>query len=667
MPVIVPPRPALPALLLALFLGWSGSFHGGAGSAAALAGHLALIAAAAWGWRGWDPLGLGAAGRAAPPLLWVLLLASCRLSPVTRAGWVAVALAPLLLALPAGVARAWRGDAERRRGVAAVAAVTAAVAAWALASWAAGAGERAAQPLGHHLLLGTALATLLPLALVPALAPSGTPASTWAARAGAAVVVAALLATGSVGAVTGAAVGCVLLLGLRRRAAVWLLPLVGAAAAALVVPRLLAPGPDPSLGARLVYWRGALEGLAERPLLGWGPGSTAWTLPLHLRPVPGVTPAGEVVGDVHSLPLQLAYELGLAGALGAALVAGLFVASRLRGGAGRDAVGRAGLAGLAAGAVALLAGPTLGTLAPWVALAVAAGASLAARGAGETGPRRAGADAAARSLGSGPAAPAPRREAPAGWLYGAIAVLLLLPLDLGHLLYDAARRAPPRGARELLRRAAAFDPEHPLYAARLGWLPGQTPAERLRTLRAAALGAPGIGALQLAAGAAAYESGQGGRAELLRACVADPLDGMAPLLLAFASPAAAEAPALAARAQLATPPLAAAVEWERRPRLWGESRRLIWEWPGIDPGYTRALVEATRTLPRHGPVTHLQRRMDERAATSLSLVAFRRLPWPATLAAVPVRLAAARAVRVPSAAELPVTSPEAFPPDCAPR
>ena len=642
-------RPALPALLLALFLAWSGGFHAGAGGAAALAGHAALVGLAGWGWRGWDPLRLGRGGRAAPPLLWLLLLASCRLSPVTRAGWVAVALLPLLLAVPAAVARAWEGGERRRRGVAAVALVAAATAAWALIAWlGAGRPGGAARPLGHHLLLGAVLATLLPISLASALSAGPAPgglAGAWAARGGAALVAAALLATGSASAVVAAALGCALVLAGRRRAAAWLLVPAGAAAAAVVVlPRLLGPALDPSLAARRVYWRGALAGLAERPLLGWGPGSTAWTLPLHLRPVPGVTPPGEVVGDAHSLPLQLGYELGIAGSAAAGLVAALFFVRRWREETWSDELGSAGLAGLASGLVALLAGPTLGTLAPWVALAVAAGVALA--------------PAAARG---------PRREAPAGWLYAALAVLLLLPLDLAHLLYDAARRAPPERARELLVRAAAFDPAHPLYHARLGWLPRTPAADRLRALRTAALAAPGVAALQLAAGAAAFEAGEGGRAELLRACATDPLDGMAPLLLAFGSPQAPEAPALAARAQLATPRLAAAVGFERRARLWGESRRLVWEWPGVDPGYARALLDATRNLPRAGPVTRLQRRMDDRAATSLSLVAFRRLPWPAVLATVPVRLDAARAVRLPSAAALPITGQEAFPASCAPR
>jgi hypothetical protein len=661
-------RPLVPAVLLALFAGWSGGFHSGAGGAAALVGHAALAAAAGWGWRGWDPLRLGRVGRALPPLLWLLMLASCRLSPVSRAGWVAVALLPLLLAaVPTTVARAWRGGQARRVGVGSLVGLLAVTAVLALAAQLVQGSVRAAQPLGHSLLLGIVLATLLPLAVHRAIA-GGASLERWAARGAVALVAVALAATVSLSALGAALVGAGI--AVWRGRALWLVLAAAAAAGALVSPRLLAVGPDPSLAARLVYWRGALEGVAQRPLLGWGPGSTAWTLPLHLRPVPGVTPAGEVVGDPHSLPIQLAYEVGIAGLATSAAIVALFLARRVREGALRDGLGRAGLAGIVAGLTSLLAGPTLGTVAPWVALAVAAGAALAggepaaAEPAG--GVTRMPGPLPAAAIGERSSGTRSARGAPAGWLYAAIAVLLLLPLDIAHLLYDRARRAPDRVAADLVRQAATFDPEHPLYRARLGWLTATPPAERTLALRRAALAAPGVAALQLAAGAAAATTGGSGRAELLRACALDPLDGTAPLLLAFASPENEDSAALAARAVLAMPRLAAAVGWERQPRLWGVSRRLVWEWPGIDPGYARALLERTRELRRAGAVVPLQRRIDETAATALSLIAFRRRPWPAVLASVPVRLSAAREVDLPPASALRETGAEAFPASCSP-
>ncbi|HEV8632466.1 MAG TPA: hypothetical protein VGV61_19285, partial [Thermoanaerobaculia bacterium] len=97
----------LPAALLALFAGWCGSFYYGASALAVACAHAALLALAAYGWRGWDPLRLGARGKVLLPLLWLVLLLAMRGSPVPRAGWLGAALLPALLALPAAVARCW--------------------------------------------------------------------------------------------------------------------------------------------------------------------------------------------------------------------------------------------------------------------------------------------------------------------------------------------------------------------------------------------------------------------------------------------------------------------------------------------------------------------------------------------------------------------------------
>jgi hypothetical protein len=563
---------------------------------------------------------------------------------------MAIALLPLLVALPAAVARCWATPAARRQGVVAVAVVVALLATIALTLQLAQGSGRAAQPLGHHLLLAGVLATLLPPVLGSALAERGplARATLWTAVA---LAGAALLASRSVAGLVAALLGAAVVPRGRQRA--WLL--AGALGAALVLaPRLLAGGADASLAARVVYWWGGLRGGAERPLLGWGPGATAWTLAPHVRPRPGVVPPGEVVGDLHSLPVQLWYELGAAGLLAVALLATLFVGRRWRGGAIAGQIGRGALGGMLAAGLHLTTSPTLGTTAPWVALALAAGAALAAESPGSA----VGGGAASAVRGSGLAGRA-------GALYAALALLLLLPLDLAHLAYDAARGAPVATARELLARAAALDPQQPLYRARLGWLE-ELPAARLRALREAALGAPGVAALQLAAGVAAREADESGRSELRRACAADPLDGVAPLLLAFESSPAEAAP-LAARAQLAMPLLTAAVEWERRRPLWHASRRLLWDWPGVDSGYLRQLVERTRDLPRRGPTGSLRLMMDAEPATATSLIVFRRLPWPAPLVEVELRQAAARvAATLPRGAELSSTAPAAFPAACRP-
>ena len=66
-------RALLPAALLALFGGWCGTFYYGASAPAVVVGHLLLLGAAAWAWRGWDPLRLGPRAKAVAPLLWLWL------------------------------------------------------------------------------------------------------------------------------------------------------------------------------------------------------------------------------------------------------------------------------------------------------------------------------------------------------------------------------------------------------------------------------------------------------------------------------------------------------------------------------------------------------------------------------------------------------------------
>jgi hypothetical protein len=89
---------------------------------------------------------------------------------------------------------------------------------------------------------------------------------------------------------------------------------------------------------RYEYWRVGVRAFAGDPLKGTGAGGfrVVW---LQERPIP------ETVRDVHSLPLELAGELGLVGLVGLALLAGGV------GVAARRAVGRD--AGAAAGAIAV--------------------------------------------------------------------------------------------------------------------------------------------------------------------------------------------------------------------------------------------------------------------------------------------------------------------------
>ena len=78
------------------------------------------------------------------------------------------------------------------------------------------------------------------------------------------------------------------------------------------------------------YLDAGWAGLRARPALGWGPGSVGWTVGEHLQPAPGRNPPGEVVSYLHFLPLDLAYQLGIAGALLAAAVVAAFLVARRR-------------------------------------------------------------------------------------------------------------------------------------------------------------------------------------------------------------------------------------------------------------------------------------------------------------------------------------------------
>lgn len=64
---------------------------------------------------------------------------------------------------------------------------------------------------------------------------------------------------------------------------------------------------------RFRYWTGALPAISERPFVGWGSGQVGVTYPPFRNQRPGYSPPGEVVADLHSVPLQWAYEFGLLG------------------------------------------------------------------------------------------------------------------------------------------------------------------------------------------------------------------------------------------------------------------------------------------------------------------------------------------------------------------
>lgn len=689
-----------PAAGAAVFGLWAGTAAGGATAAGAIAGHLLLLAGAlatAPAWR--DPLALGRRGRLLPWALWLLAAASAWASPVPRAGRVAVVLLPAFVLAPAAVARAWRGAAGRRWGARGIAAVVAASAIWGLAGRLFGGDPRAGAPLGHHLLLAVWLLALLPVAVLPAVRDRGgwRALGALAALAGAAAVV----ATGSLAGRAGLALeaGLAGAVALRRwavqrragqglgagrpgRTAVLLGFLALVLLAALAAPRLLrvGSGDDPSAQARWVYARAGLAGVVARPALGWGPGATPWTLARHLRPVPGVNPPGEVVAELHALPLGIAYELGLSGLLLAVAIAALFARRRLIGSAagsppadpaeaGDPVLLSAGLIGLAGAAVALGATAWLAVTALPVALALAAGAALAGDGRGIPG---AGTPPAAASGGRGAGARWWRRRLPA-LVYCAAAAAVLAPLDLAHLAYDRALDAgEPEAERAALERAVELDPAFPLYRARRAWAgEGSLPdAEVAEEARRAAAAADGVAPLWLAAGVYGGRSGAPWAAAALgRACDLDPLGALAPFHRMMLDPAAPEAPAFGVRALLGEPRLAAATFWEGREELLDAALVEVLAWPGVDPGWREALVaEVTgwdAAVP--GGTVDLGLRVDPTGADSLWLRAFRRRPLSLLLARVTLRRGLAEQVTVPPASALATTSPTAFEgPGCGP-
>lgn len=664
--------PLLPPLLLACFVFWSGTFPGAAAFPSAPVGQALVLAAALLGAAAWrDPLRLGGAGRWLLGALLAAVALSLWASPVARAGRVGVMLLPAFLLLAPFVARCWSTERRREIGLTAWSAVVAATAIWALAEQVRQASSRAAMPLGHHNLLAAFLVCTLPL-VVPALRRRG--AGRWLALLALVAGLAALVETRSF--LGGAVLALMALAGAARferaRHLVLGLALLGLA---LLVPRAAAivRGEDSSASARQVYLLAGWQGATERPIFGWGPGSTPWTLALHLRPLPGVNPSGEVVGEMHSLPLALAYELGFVGLALAAGIAGLFFLRRWRGRSAAADRGllEAGLAGVAGFLLTALGGAQLSVTALPLAAALAAGAALAGEG---------GADAhAAQPLRGGRRRPFARTEF-IGWIYAGAAVVVLLPLARAQALYEAAARVRMRAqAAPLMAQAMALDPQFALYRARWAWSAEVPVGERATAAITAARAAPGVAALWLRAGALALEAGRKdlAREASERALALDPLGGFAAFQLAMldADGAAADIVDCRARALLAEPRLAAATAWRGHERLLRQALERLEHWPGIDAGWRVEMVKkaagaAPQPLPpgaSAGDEVELAAQIDTTPALAVSLHLFRRSPWPADVARIRVERAGVRRMKLASAAAMRESSAEAFPRDrCAP-
>jgi O-antigen ligase len=647
-----------PALLLALFGAWCGTFAWGATSAASATGAVSLLGMLFWIGAPWrDPLRLGAAGWLLPAGLWIATAASAWASPVPRAGRVAVLLLPAFLGLPAAVARCWRREADRRLGLRALALVVAGVSLWALVdSWFLGS-PRPAMPLGHHNLLAAWLVILLPLAFLPA-RETGPWRLSGLAAGGLALL--AILASRSLAGF--AALGLEALAGFGvfsgrgggsdRQRRGWAVLLALALLVSLIqIPRVLriATGQDPSVRARASYMAAGWAGFAARPILGWGPGSAAWTSAAFLDPIPGVNPWGEAVGELHSLPLQLAYELGITGLLLAVAIVVLFFARRTaERQEGRDpALLAAGLLGLGGGAVAALGSGALAVTALPVAAAVAAGAALAGSGRGRARPE----------------SPWPVR------VYAVAALLALAPLELAHWRYDraaAADIAHHGGRAEAeLAEAIRLDPDFPLYPVRLALLRGREPRDRVATAELAHKGAEigrAVPSFWLVAGILGYSARRPWAGVALeKACRLDPLNPFPPFYLMLNQPGGAEAAAYGAQALITAPQLAAATFWERHPDLLGRTLETVRAWPGVDDGWKEALLAAA-TPPGADPqpVDLLPLLIDTAEAETLSLPVFRRRQWPARWGLIQVRLKVRPPLDLPPATAVPGVSPRSF-------
>ncbi|HEV2847058.1 MAG TPA: O-antigen ligase family protein [Thermoanaerobaculia bacterium] len=640
----------VPSLLLALFGAWCGTFAWGATWQGSGGAALSLLAVLAWAGSPWrDPLRLGGTGRLLPAALWIAVAASAWASPVPRAGWQAVVLLPAFLALPGTVNRCWRREADRRAGLRMLALVVAGVSLWALADWLFLDSPRAAMPLGHHNLLAAWMALLLPVASLPS-----REAGPWrfAGFAAAALATIAVLASRSLAGYAALALEVLLLVVSRSRAGrrrVWVILLALALVFAIVqLPRAwrIVSGQDPSSQARGAYLEAGLEGFRARAPLGWGPGAAPWTAAAFLDPIPTVNPWGEAVGELHSLPVQLGYELGVTGLLLALGLVILFFSRRIaERQEGRDpALLTGGLLGLAGGAVASLGSGAVAVTALPLAAAVAAGAALAGGGRGK----------------SRPDSPAPLR------IYAVAALIALLPASVAHWHYDRAVAGEAAGrsaeAEAHLAEAIQADPSFPLYPMRLALLRDRRPGERAGASGLAldaAEGGRGVPSLWLVAGILGVLAERPWAADALdRACALDPLAPLPPFYRLLADRTSAEAPRYGAHALLADPRLAAARFWEANPALYARTLEAVRAWPEVDAGWKEALLAAPPPTGRRGPFERLTLGIDTDPRQSLSLPVFRRRPWPVHWGLLQVRQDAL--VALPPAAASPGTAPDAF-------
>ena len=601
-------RPYLPALLLALVSLWTGTFLGAASAIGATLTQVAILALCVFGFRDWrDPLGLGPRCRWLVPVLLAAMLLSWWQSPVPRAGRTSLILIPALILLPAAVAECWSTRRGSRSGRAALSLVVAVVAGISLIARFALGHSRAAFPLGHHTLLAGWLVLLLPLVLGSELDSRG---QRWLAGAAGVTGILALIFTGSL---LGGAVAVVqLILAANWFAWSWRrIAMILMVAAIVLTPRSgrVLTGLDSSIRARAVYLDAGVAGIAQRPIVGWGPGATPWTIAEFTAPVSGLNPSSEIIGDLHSLPVQIAYELGLPALvlLAALSICFLVARSRERQISACLRLRKASLLGLIGAALFSLGAAPVSIPALPFAAAMVAGASLSTRS-------------------SRPARAIHLESVALPTVYLIAAAVCLIPSTVAHFLYDLARHEPDKArAQERIESAAALDTGFPLYLARAAWLAADEATDARSAERAlqAARQARGLAPLWLEAGFLGHRMGAPWAVEALEtAARLDPLSTLIAFHVMVAQPESPDAAQWGARALMGEPGFAQALFWRSHPSL----AEAVAARAGIRP-HTSPLAASSRIAP-------FAMIVDKRPTLSFSVFAFRRSPWPGALAPV---------------------------------
>lgn len=611
-------------------------------------------------WWAWLALGLAVSlfgrtspwrpfGALVPPVLWgpfwLTLVISCAQSPVSRAGWVGVVLAPLLMLVPGLMRSAEHGTEhraehpveDRTRTCSGLLVALLTVSVYSLvelgvrvvAAPELALDARASMPLGHHNLLALFLLPLLMLALVE-LVKTRELRTTRAARRLCATSLlagsAALLATGSLAGLVGFGVGLAVVV-LRTaapgdtedrfpRSYPWVAGALLLLASVSAAPRVLdlLGGEDSSANARAVYARAAWDGLLERPFFGHGPGSAGWLLPRFVRPELGVNPAGEIVSDPHSFVLLALFETGLVGAALAALLVGT-LGVRLLGEPREKAT--AALAALCAFAVMASASGWFVTPAVWIPLLLVVGTVVEVDR--ET-----------------------QRARFARWGWVALCAVLLWSPARAHRAFDRAvsPATPDASALDELRRSVDLDPSFPLYRFWWGRWTDVTP-----DLDEVLLESQAVFALDRAE--RLLRQGHESLSSLRSACRTDPLAAWAPLLLS-SQESGLRSTLLAARAVALDPRLLAWVELDPRQRE--AVVRTLERDTRLPSGWRAALVADGRALPAvpsQTPSVTAQLWMDDEGSTSLSLFAFRRRPVPDVLVELTLDQHAVESIRTP--------------------